>query len=269
MSRTVVITGASSGFGAAIVDAFAADGWNVAATMRNLAKAPEHFATNERVLVQHLDVTDPDSIQRAVEEATSKFGPVDAIVNAAGYTQLGTLEELSVDAVRDLFETNFFGLLAATKAVLPQMRERGSGHIINFSSLAGLTGLPGVSFYSASKWAVEGFSEGLSRDLEHLGVAVTIIEPGLFDTELGSSAKMVEHPVAAYHTEDSATRRQWFDPRQGSLPGAARAIVDVANSPQPPLRLFVGHGLEDVRGYTAERLRQWEQTEEITRGTLA
>lgn len=268
MPQTVLVTGASPGFGAAIVQAFAADGWNVVATMRDLAKAPKEFDSLPTVLVEHLDVTDEASIQRCVASATSRFGEIDTLVNAAGYTQVGSLEELSLDEIRALFETNFFGTLAVTKAVLPRMRERGQGHIINFSSLAGLTGLPLVSSYSATKWAVEGMSEGLARDLAHLGVHVSIIEPGLFDTELGASAKRPSRTIDAYYGDGSAAETTWYDQRSGSLPAAAEAIVTVANDTNPPLRLYVGHGLDDVRRYTTERLQQWADTEALTRTTL-
>lgn len=268
MSHHVLITGASSGFGEALVEAFAAAGWNVTATMRNLTKLPDHFPSLPNVQVALLDVTDDASIGEAVAASRERFGEIDVLVNAAGYTQVGTLEELSMEEIRRVFEANFFGLLAVTKAVLPQMRERGSGHVINFSSLAGIVGLPVVSSYTASKWAVEGMSEALARDVAHLGISVTIVEPGLFATGLGASAGRPASPIDAYYAPDAAINRSWYDGTLGSVAAAAEAIVSVAGTERPPLRLYVGHGLDDARRNVAQRLEEWGTWESLTRSTL-
>lgn len=268
MPKTVLITGSSSGFGEALVDAFAAAGWNVTATARNLSKFPAHFAHLPNVLVQRLDVTDERSVRESLAASKDRFGGLDVLINAAGYTQVGSLEELSIDDIRKVFEANFFGLLTVTKDVLPGFREQGSGHIINFSSLAGAVGLPIVSSYSASKWAVEGYSEALSRETAHLGVKVTIIQPGLFATGLAESAGRPNHPIDAYWSPESAAGRPWYNQTLGNLKAAAQAIVSIAGSREAPLRLYVGHGLEDARHYTQERLDEWDRWEKLTETTL-
>lgn len=268
MPKTVLIAGSSSGFGEALVDAFAAAGWNVTATARNLSKFPAHFEQMPNVLVQRLDVTDERSIRQALAASRDRFGGLDALINAAGYIQLGTLEELSIDDIRNLFETNFFGLLTVTKEVLPGFREQGFGHIVNFSSLAGVVGLPLVSSYSASKWAVEGFSEALARETAHLGVQVTIVEPGPFATGLGGSARRPVQQIDAYWDADSAAGRAWFDPTLGNLTASAQAIVSITGNPDAPVRLYVGHTLNDARRYAQERLDEWDRWEKITEATL-
>ena len=268
MPQNVLITGASSGFGEALVNAFADAGATVTATMRNLDKAPSSYAEREGVLVQYLDVTDEESVSAAVAAAEAAFGPIDVLVNAAGYTQVGSAEELTLDEIRKLFDANFFGLVSTMKAVLPGMRQRGRGHIINFSSLAGVVGLPIVSAYSATKWAVEGYTEALSRDLAHLGVTFTIVEPGMFATNLGASASRPANPIDAYYSPDAAINRPWYDPAVGDLAKAAEAIVSVSGTENPPLRLYVGHALDDARRYATDRLDEWDRWRHLTDTTL-
>ncbi|MBC2644203.1 MULTISPECIES: SDR family oxidoreductase [unclassified Rhodococcus (in: high G+C Gram-positive bacteria)] len=267
MARTVLITGASSGFGAALVTAFADAGWHVAATMRNPAKMPASLHALPNVRTQCLDVTDETSIRDAVAAVESCFGPVDVLLNVAGNVVQGTLEELSIDQVRAQLETNVVGVAAVTKALLPGMRQRRSGHIINFSSGGGLVGVPRLDAYVASKFAVEGLSEALSRDVSHLGLQVTIVEPGVFHTDLGDSAVQPAHPIEAY-APAADQLPGLYDWTPGNLEGAARAIASIAARPGAPLRLYVGHGLDDVRRHYHERLDGWAASEHLTRGTL-
>jgi NAD(P)-dependent dehydrogenase (short-subunit alcohol dehydrogenase family) len=166
--------------------------------MRNIAKTPASLHELSNVLVQQLDVTDETSIRDAVEAVESHLGPVDVLLNVAGNVVQGTLEELSLDQVRAQLETNVVGLVAVTKALLPGMRQRRSGHIINFSSGGGLIGVPRFAAYVASKFAVEGLSEALWRDISHLGRQVTIVEPGVFQTGLGESAVQPSRTIDAY-----------------------------------------------------------------------
>ena len=195
--KTAIVTGSSSGFGMLISIQLAKTGYNVIATMREIQKSDHliQLATQENLMdkihVYPLDVTSPESI--------SKFGTyvnglrsVDILVNNAGYAQGGFCEELSIEAYRNQFETNFFGTVATTKAILPAMRSRGSGRIINISSISGRIGFPGLSAYASSKYALEGFSESLRLELKPFGIEVILIEPGSYKTNIWSNIETVK-----------------------------------------------------------------------------
>ena len=177
MTSTVLITGASSGFGLASATLFLARGWNVIATMRS--PRPALFDAGDRLLVTSLDVTDPPSISRAVAEGIARFGQIDVLVNNAGVGLFGALEATPDDVIRQVFETNTFGVMATTRAVVPHLRERGSGTIVNVTSSVTIAPMPLVAAYAASKSAIEGFSESLAHELLPFGVRVKIVEPGL------------------------------------------------------------------------------------------
>jgi NAD(P)-dependent dehydrogenase (short-subunit alcohol dehydrogenase family) len=181
MKKTVLITGASSGFGRETVKLFANKGWNVIATMRSPEKETELSAI-DGVLVTRLDVTDKDSIFKAVETGVGKFGAIDALVNNAGYGAFGILETASEEVIRQQFEVNLFGLIEVTKAVLPGMRTRKSGVIVNVSSIGGRLTFPFSSLYHATKFAVEGLTESLQYELEPFGIRLKIVEPGGYRT---------------------------------------------------------------------------------------
>lgn len=184
MTHTILITGASSGIGKATAKLFQANGWNVIATMRGPEKETELTAL-ENVLVTKLDVTDAASISNTVEVGLEQFGQIDVLLNNAGYGAYGPLEAFEMDGIRRQFETNVIGLLAVTKAVLPHMRERGSGMVVNVSSIGGQMTLPLGTLYHGTKFAVEGMSEALHFELEQLGIKVKIIEPGMIATDFG------------------------------------------------------------------------------------
>lgn len=181
--KTVVITGASSGIGQATAEFFAARGWNVAATMRNPDKANFSDAGRARIKVYRLDVTDEASISQAIAAVIADFGRLDVLVNNAGYGLVGLFEAMTPEQVRRQFDTNVIGLMNVTRAVLPQMRAQKSGHIINVASVAGRMSLPLYSLYCASKWAVEGFSEALTYELDTHNIKVRLIEPGPIQTD--------------------------------------------------------------------------------------
>ena len=181
MSKTVLITGASSGFGKLAAKTFAANGWNVVATMRSPEKETE-LTQVEGVYVTRLDVTDADGIAAAIAEARGKFGSIDVLVNNAGYGGHALFEQADMDAIRVMYETNVFGPMTMMRAVLPAMREKGEGVIINVSSMAGLFGLPGNGVYSSSKFALNGLSEAMAQDYAALGIRVRIVEPGAYPT---------------------------------------------------------------------------------------
>lgn len=181
MSNTILITGASSGIGRATAAYFAERGWNVVATMRKPGDAADLAADN--VLVTRLDVLDEASIQSAVEEAATRFGGIDVLLNNAGYGAYGALEATPMEVIRRQFDVNLFGLIATTKAVLPGMRARKSGVIVNISSVGGRMCYPFGALYHGSKWAVEGLSEALHYELIPLGIRVKLVEPGGVDTD--------------------------------------------------------------------------------------
>jgi NAD(P)-dependent dehydrogenase (short-subunit alcohol dehydrogenase family) len=177
MTSTVLITGCSSGFGLATAAYFLARGWNVIATMRT--PRPALFEDSDRLLVTALDVTDPKSITNAVTDGIARFGQIDVLVNNAGIGMFGAAEATPDDVIRQVFETNTFGVMAVTRAVVPHLRERGSGTIVNVTSSVGIAPMPLVAAYTASKYAIEGFSESLAYELGTFGVRVKIVQPGL------------------------------------------------------------------------------------------
>jgi NAD(P)-dependent dehydrogenase (short-subunit alcohol dehydrogenase family) len=244
-------------------------GANVVATARRpdtLNDLTTRYAANVQILA--LDVTQPAQVDGAVKDALARFGHVDVLVNNAGYGVTGALEEVAEEEFKPMFETNVFGLIRMTKALLPQFRERRSGNIVNLSSIGGLVGGPGWSMYNATKFAVEGLSEALGAELEPLGVHVTIIEPGPFRTEfLGSSGKKAKDTIADYVPTAGKTR-EYFEVQNGKQPGdprkAVEAIVAAVGAAKPPRHLLLGKlALERFRGkmksFEAE-IAEWEET---------
>ncbi|MBL8265509.1 SDR family oxidoreductase [Steroidobacter sp.] len=180
MTSTVLITGCSSGFGLATAKLFLARGWNVIATMRTPSSTL--FDESEKLLVAALDVTDPNSIANTIAKGAARFGRLDALVNNAGVGLFGAAEATSDDAIRQVFETNTFGVMATARAIIPHMRNRGAGTIVNVTSSVGIAPMPLVAAYTASKYAIEGFSESLAYELGVFGVRVKIVQPGLAPT---------------------------------------------------------------------------------------
>jgi NAD(P)-dependent dehydrogenase (short-subunit alcohol dehydrogenase family) len=238
-----LITGCSTGFGRELVRALLKRGNKVVATARNPASLDE-FAGNENALVAALDVTRRAQIGEVIEQAERRFGQIDVLVNNAGYGYLAAVEEGEDDEVRAMFETNVFALADMTKAVLPGMRKRGRGHIVNISSMGGLVGFPGVGYYNATKFAVEGLSEALAKETAPLGIKVTIVEPGPFRTDwAGRSLKTTQRAIADYASTAGARRAaaQSISGKQAGDPvRAAEAIIQAVESPEPPLHLLLG-----------------------------
>lgn len=198
MSKTIIITGASSGFGRETAKLFQERGWNVAATMRSPENEQELSAL-ENVLVIRLDVQDSESIQNAVNETIQHFGSIDVLVNNAGYGLMGVFESATPEQIQKQYAVNVFGLMDVTRAVLPQMRQQGSGTIINISSFGGQVGLPFGSLYNSSKFAVEGFSESLSHEVSTFGIKVKIIEPGGVATNFRTGLEMIKNEIPEYN----------------------------------------------------------------------
>src|SRR4051812_6411595 len=239
--KTWFITGPSRGFGREWAAAALERGDRVAATARDpetLADlAQEH---GDALLALPLDVTDRDAVFETVRRAHEHFGRLDVVVNNAGYGQFGMVEELSEQEARDQIETNLFGALWVTQAALPLLREQGSGHFLQVSSIGGISAFPGIGMYHASKWALEGFSQSLAQEVKGFGIHVTLIEPGGFSTDWGgSSAKHAEALDAYGPLHDAAQQR-----RAGNSPGdptsSAAAVLKVVDADEPPLRCFFG-----------------------------
>jgi NAD(P)-dependent dehydrogenase (short-subunit alcohol dehydrogenase family) len=267
------ITGCSTGIGRALAERVLERGYRCVVTARSLAQVePIAAAHPQRALALALDVTDPAQREAAVAEAEAHFGGIDVLVNNAGSGYNVAVEEANEDAVRAMFEVNFFGLAAMMRRVLPGMRARGSGHIINVSSVGGLIGNPGSAFYCATKFAVEGLSQGLAKEAASLGIRVTLIEPGPFRTDFqGRSMRLPEQTLDAY-AQTAGARRAQLRASDGQQPGdpvrAADAIVDVFESPNPPVQLLLGKSaLERLREARAEQARSIGEWEKVTLAT--
>lgn len=268
MRKTVLITGASTGMGEAATFEYAARDWNVVATMRDTTKANPAFTDLGNVLVTRLDVTDIAGIEQAVKEAVDRFGAIDALVNAAGYGQLGAVEEISPDQLRDQFETNVVGLVQVIQAVLPHMRERGSGHIINIGSMGGHVSLPTMAVYCASKSAVQNLTEGLAKEVGPLGIDVTLVEPAGYNTSFATNSKLPATSIPAYASAYAAMAEFSDESARGDLVKSMAAVADITGVDEPPLHLAVAtYGLTMVRGRFAELMDEYARWEPVTAGT--
>jgi NAD(P)-dependent dehydrogenase (short-subunit alcohol dehydrogenase family) len=269
---TWFITGCSTGFGRALAEAVLAKGDNAVITARNAASLEELAARHpSTALALPLDVTDHAQVAAAVTQAEGRFGAIDVLVNNAGHGYRAAVEEGEDAAVRELFETNFFGLVDVTKQVLPGMRSRRSGVIVNLSSIAGRTSPAGSGYYSASKFAVEGLSGSLRLEVEPLGIRVIVVEPGPFRTDFaGRSLGQSAEPIADYAETAGARRKSAAE--DGSQPGDpakfAQAIIDAVASPEPPFRLLLGpDAVERTRSELAAQLAELNVWEHVSVAT--
>lgn len=267
-----LITGCSSGFGAAIARQVLERGDRAIVTARRI-ETVQHFveAHPDRALAATLDVTKPDQVRSAVDAATERFGRIDILVNNAGISYLTSIEEGDDQRVRNLFEANFFGPLSLVRAVLPQMRARRAGRIINFSSVGGLAAFAASGYYAATKFALEGLSEALAQEVGPLGIKVTIIEPGPFRTGMALRAEHSESRNADYEATVHARRAQ-FRSTAEDFPGdpvrGAAAILSIADMDEPPLRLVLGGAaLTVARKRFREVLAGFDRWEAVTCAT--
>lgn len=244
-SKTFLITGVSSGLGKAFAEEAIKQGHKVIGTVRRVEDADKFsLLATERVFPLILDMTSYDDIHNAVSQAESKLGPIDVLVNNAGYGHEGALEESSMDDLQRQFAANVFGPVAMIKAVLPGMRKRRSGHIINVTSMGGFITMPGISFYCGSKFALEGISESLGKELASFGIHVTTLAPGQFRTEwAGRSLDRTPRSIADYDSIMGPIRSA-RQAKSGNQPGdpkkAAKALLALIKSENPPVRLFLG-----------------------------
>lgn len=267
MSKTFLITGVSSGFGRAFAQAALDAGHTVVGTVRNEAARDAFTAlAAERAHGVVLDVTDFEAIAPAVAAITQTVGPIDVLVNNAGYGHEGTLEESPLDDLRRQFDVNVFGAVAMIKAVLPAMRERRSGHIINITSMGGFITMPGIAYYCGSKFALEGITEALAKEVAGFGIKVTAIAPGSFRTDwAGRSMVRASRSVADYdalfdpirEAREAKSGKQAGDPRK-----AAQALLEIVAAENPPVHLLLGNdALELVKTKLAalnEEIQTWE-----------
>lgn len=262
------ITGASSGFGRALADAVLDHGHRLVATARD-PDALQDISRRapERARAIGLDVTDRRRAQEAVQETVDVFGRVDVVVNNAGLGLLGAIEELSEAQLRGQFETNVFGVLNVTRAALPQLRRQRSGHFVQMSSVGGVRANPGHGIYAATKFALEGMSEGLAKEVAHLGIRVTIVEPGPFRTDFAGRSMSTAQPINDY-AEVMNPMRERFREMDGSQAGdparAAEAIIAAVEHDDPPLHLALGEqALSVIRAQLEARLRELEVWEAL------
>ena len=266
-SKIWFITGTSRGFGREWAAAALERGDQVAATARNTDSLDDLVQKyGDALLPIALDVTDRDADFAAVKQAHEHFGRLDVVVNNAGYGHFGLVEELSESDARDQLETNLFGALWVTQAALPYLREQGSGHIIQVSSIGGISAFPLVGIYHASKWALEGLSQSLAQEVADFGIKVTLVEPGGFSTDWsGDSAKRSEE-LAAYDgvrariLEQRASRNA----QPGDPVASAEAILQVVDAEEPPLRVFFGAGPLGIATADYEsRLKTWNDWQHV------
>jgi short-subunit dehydrogenase len=245
-ARTWFITGASTGFGRLLAEEVLKSGGKVIATARNLDKVidlEQKYPGKAKAFA--LDVTDYAQVASVVAQANASYGPVDVLVNNAGYGLAGAIEEVTEDEFMPMFNTNVFGLIKVTQAFLPYLRRQGRGHILNLSSIGGLVSTPGMGYYNATKYAVEGLSEALAQEVAPLGIHVTLIEPGPFRTDfLGRSITQAAEIIPDYDKTAGNARRYAADQngkQQGDPLRAVHAMMQVVESPNPPLRLLLGN----------------------------
>ncbi|QWT23124.1 SDR family oxidoreductase [Subtercola sp. PAMC28395] len=262
------ITGTSRGFGREWAEAALERGDKVAATARNvdsLADLVEKYGDN--ILPIALDVTDHDADFAAVALAHEHFGRLDVVINNAGYGHFGFIEEITEKEARAQIETNVFGALWVTQAALPFLRAQKSGHIIQVSSIGGISAFPLVGIYHASKWALEGFTQSLAQEVAPFGIKVTLIEPGGFSTDWGGSSSVTSEPLADYaelHEAVAAARKQRLG-IAGDPSASAAAVLKIVDAEEPPLRVFFGTApLGIAKADYASRIETWEKWNDVS-----
>lgn len=271
-NKTWFITGTSRGFGREWAIAALKRGDRVAGTARDPSTLDDLVQEygGDALLALELDVTDRDAVFGAVQQAHDHLGRLDIVVNNAGYGQFGMVEELSEQEARDQIETNLFGVLWVTQAALPYLREQGSGHFLQVSSIGGISAFPGIGMYHASKWGLEGISQALAQEVKDFGIKVTLIEPGGFSTDWGGSSARHADALEAYADLHEASEKR----RSGNTPGdpeaSAEAVMRIVDAEDPPLRVFFGTAPLGIAEQDYERRlatwREWQPVSEIAQG---
>ncbi len=255
------ITGSSKGFGRIWAEAALERGDKVTATARDLSNLQAlNEKYGENVLTLTLNVNDKAAVDEVIRHAYDHFGRLDVVINNAGYGQFGAIEELSEQEAREQLETNLFGALWMTQAVLPYMREQGSGHIIQVSSIGGVIAVPNIGAYHASKWGLEGFSQALSQEVQSFGIKVTLVEPIGYETDFaGSSLKFAKQLPAYEHARETMQKRRGSSTR-GNPEATGPVMLKLVDMEQPPLRIFFGKGAHDeIHAEYEKRLAEWDK----------
>jgi NAD(P)-dependent dehydrogenase (short-subunit alcohol dehydrogenase family) len=261
------ITGTSKGFGRVWASAALERGDRVAATARNTDTLTDLVERHgDAILPIELDVTDKPGVDAAVDRAQAHFGQLDVVINNAGYGLFGTIEEVTEEQARRQIETNLFGALWVTKAALPHLREQGSGHIIQVSSIGGVHAFPGIGMYHASKWGLEAFSQSLAGEVGDFGIKVTIIEPGGYATDWGGQSAVQAEQLSVYDGVRAARQERF---RTVSSPGdpeaTGAAILEIVDAEQPPLRVFFGSApITMIRPEYEQRIATWEKWNDLS-----
>ncbi len=270
------ITGTSRGFGREWTIAALERGDKVAATARDKSSLDDLEAKyGDAIFPMALDVTDREAAFASVRQARAHFGRLDVVVNNAGYGQFGMVEELSEQDAREQIETNLFGALWVTQAALPILRAQGSGHILQVSSIGGITAFPNIGMYHASKWALEGLSQALAQEVAGFGIKVTIIEPGAYLTDWGGASARHATPLPAYDgvREESARSRAARTSVSGDPVATRAAVLEIVDAKEPPLRVFFGTAPLAIATKDYEsRLatwRKWESISQVAQGETA
>ncbi|MBE7187798.1 SDR family oxidoreductase [Jatrophihabitans endophyticus] len=265
MAKNWFITGTSRGFGRLWAQAALERGDKVAATARSVDSLAELVETHgDNVLPIALDVTDHDAVFAAVRQAHDAFGNLDVVVNNAGYGHFGMIEEVTEQELRSQMEANFFGTFWVTQAALPYLRERGSGHIIQVSSIGGITAFPTIGAYHASKWAVEAFTQSLAAEVAQFGVHVTAVEPGGYATDWAGASAKTSEPIHAYDALRQAVRDDRATEELGHPEATAAVLLKLVDSPEPPTRIFFGSTpLPIAKTDYESRLATWEKWNDL------
>jgi NAD(P)-dependent dehydrogenase (short-subunit alcohol dehydrogenase family) len=269
MQKTWFITGASRGFGRIWAEAALRRGDRVTATARKLADVADlAVGFGDAVLPLTLDVTDSSQVQQAVNHAYAHFGRLDVLVNNAGASLFAATEEASDEQIRGLFDANYLGMVRVLRAALPLLRRQGSGHILGVSSGLGITALPMIGFYCATKWAVEALHESLAQEVKAFGLKVALVEPGAYATDFGKSAQIADslEPYAELRNQFLA---HLANVERGDPEATADAILKLVDAENPPLRLGLGTSiLPRARAAYAERLQTWEAWEDVSNAAM-
>ena len=268
-AKTWFITGASRGFGREWSIAALERGDRVAATARDTSTLDDLVQKyGDAILPIQLDVTDRDADFAAVAAAHERFGRLDVVVNNAGYGHFGFVEELSEEDFRNQMETNVFGAMWVTQAALPFLREQGAGHILQVSSIGGISAFPNVGAYHASKWALEGFSQALAQEVADFGIHITLIEPGGFSTDWGGASAKHATTIPAYDEtrERFAEERKKRMSQPGDPTASSAAVLRIVDAENPPLRVFFGTApIGIARADYESRLKTWDEWDDVSR----
>ncbi len=270
-NKTWFITGTSRGFGREWAIAALERGDRVAGTARDPSALDDLVQRyGDALLPLELDVTDRGADFEAVKRAHEHFGSLDIVVNNAGYGHFGMVEELSEDEARAQIETNLFGALWVTQAALPWLREQGSGHIVQVSSIGGISAFPSVGIYHASKWGLEGISQALAQEIREFGIYVTLVEPGGFSTDWSGPSAKRSAPLAVYDAQRERQQQRRAGTEPGDPAASAHAILKVVDADPPPLRVFfgtapLGIAEKDYEGRLAI-WREWQPVSELAQG---